>query len=189
MIDLLCKVIEEKLTANARVCIAIDGMAAAGKTTLAERLAQKFGGEVVHMDDFFLPFELRSAERIGEAGGNVHYERFSSEVAAGLTGGKPFEYGVFSCTEMAIAGTKHIENSGLVIVEGAYCLRPEFRELYDFKVFMKVDPETQEERILARSNPQKLKDFKTRWIPLETAYFEGLNPEAAADLVIIADSL
>ena len=32
------------------------------------------------MDDFFLPMELRTAERLEEPGGNVHYERFSAEV-------------------------------------------------------------------------------------------------------------
>ena len=37
--------------------IGIDGMAAAGKSTLAEELASLVGGCVVHMDDFFLPEE------------------------------------------------------------------------------------------------------------------------------------
>ena len=35
--------------------IAIDGRCAAGKTTLAARLAKELGGDVIHMDDFFLP--------------------------------------------------------------------------------------------------------------------------------------
>ena len=33
--------------------IAIDGRCAAGKTTLAARLAKELGGDVIHMDDFF----------------------------------------------------------------------------------------------------------------------------------------
>ena len=32
--------------------IAIDGRCAAGKTTLAARLAKELGGDVIHMDDF-----------------------------------------------------------------------------------------------------------------------------------------
>ena len=60
--------------------IAMDGRAAAGKTTLAEELAVTLGGAVVHMDDFFLPGELRTPERLAAPGGNVHAERFVEEV-------------------------------------------------------------------------------------------------------------
>lgn len=37
-----------------RAVIAIDGMAASGKSTLAARLAEELDGCVIHMDDFFL---------------------------------------------------------------------------------------------------------------------------------------
>lgn len=169
---------------NPRAVIAIDGMAAAGKSTLAARLADEFGGEIVHMDDFFLPFELRAAERLAEPGGNVHYERFAEEVAAPLKAGKSFEYGRFDCSQMAVTSQCCIIGKGPVIVEGAYCLRPEFRELYDLKVFMKVDDDTQMERIVKRSGSDKAEVFKEKWIPLEKAYFEALDVEAAADMVV-----
>ena len=35
--------------------VAIDGLPCSGKTTLAERLQDKFGFECVHLDDFVLP--------------------------------------------------------------------------------------------------------------------------------------
>jgi ABC-type multidrug transport system fused ATPase/permease subunit len=54
--------------------IAIDGMAGAGKTTLASLLSQIFNCAVIHMDDFFLPFEMRTPQRLAQPGGNVHYE-------------------------------------------------------------------------------------------------------------------
>ena len=59
--------------------IAIDGRAASGKTTAAEQLRFILGGSAIHMDDFFLPVSLRTAERFAEPGGNVHYERFCEE--------------------------------------------------------------------------------------------------------------
>lgn len=58
------------------------------------------------MDDFFLPPELRTAERLSQPGGNVHYERFSAEVADGILRGKPFEYSVFDCSIMGVSGKK-----------------------------------------------------------------------------------
>ena len=56
--------------------LAIDGMSASGKSTLAQEVADKYGGSVVHMDDFFLPAELRTNKRLETPGGNIHYERF-----------------------------------------------------------------------------------------------------------------
>ncbi len=49
--------------------VAIDGRCAAGKTTLAQALADATGGGVIHMDDFFLPTGLRTAARLEEPGG------------------------------------------------------------------------------------------------------------------------
>ena len=82
MINEIYEQISTKLKNVSRMVVGIDGMAAAGKTTLAAELADKFCGEVIHMDDFFLPFELRTAERLKEPGGNVHYERFIDEVVS-----------------------------------------------------------------------------------------------------------
>ena len=47
--------VETLLQQTGRCILAIDGMAAAGKTTAAEYLASRWNAPVVHMDDFFLP--------------------------------------------------------------------------------------------------------------------------------------
>ena len=76
------------LREQGKILIAVDGNAASGKSTLAARLSAYFAPQcsvnVFHMDDFFLPPTLRTPERLGEPGGNVHYERFLDEVLAGL---------------------------------------------------------------------------------------------------------
>ena len=82
--------------------IAIDGRCAAGKTTLAARLVKELGGDVIHMDDFFLPPALRTPERRSEPGGNVHYERFLTEVLPNLRSGRPFSYRRFDCSRMTL---------------------------------------------------------------------------------------
>ena len=46
--------IETLLAEQEHVFIAIDGPCASGKTTLARNLNERFGGNVLHMDDFFL---------------------------------------------------------------------------------------------------------------------------------------
>lgn len=81
-----------QLGAQGRAVAAIDGNAAAGKSTLAARIAAFFAPRcsvnVFHMDDFFLPGALRTPERLAEPGGNVHYERFQDEVLAGCRLGR-----------------------------------------------------------------------------------------------------
>ncbi len=183
--DEVIKTIKDKTEGKVQLVVAIDGMAGAGKSTLAERIAFQLGAEIIKMDDFFLPPELRTAERLAEPGGNVHYERFAAEVASKLQRFKPFEYGVFDCSKMAVTSNKLIENNKkIIVVEGSYCMRPEFRGLYDLKIFMKVDQETQMQRIIARNGEERAQNFKDKWIPMENAYFEAYAVEEACDVVI-----
>ncbi|MEG2389188.1 MAG: shikimate kinase, partial [Clostridia bacterium] len=44
--------------------IAIDGMCGSGKSTLGQRLAEALGGNLLHMDDFFLTAAQRTPERL-----------------------------------------------------------------------------------------------------------------------------
>ena len=63
--------IDALLAREGSVVIAIDGSCTAGKTTLAAHLATKYDCNLIHMDDFFLRPEQRTAERFAEPGGNV----------------------------------------------------------------------------------------------------------------------
>lgn len=163
--------------------IAIDGMCGSGKTTLAEVLSYIFDAPVIHMDDFFLPFEMKTVARIAEPGGNVHYERFDAEVAAHIREGKALEYGVYDCSQGKITGAKRLEPSPLVIVEGSYCLNPHIRDIFDLKIFVETDEATQLARLTAREG-ERIEDFKGRWIPLENRYFTKLNIKDGCDIIV-----
>jgi len=176
--------VKKALEFKGRVLIAIDGRAGAGKSTLAKELAELLDGEIISMDDFFLPMELRTEERLKEPGGNVHYERFAREVGLKLVYAMPFEYGVFDCSEMKIASKKHIKNGRIVIVEGSYSLRPEFRDLYDIRIFMDVEPDVQMKRITERNGKEMARRFKDLWIPMEEKYFEKCGVKECADIVL-----
>ena len=76
--------IETLLAERDCVFVAIDGPCTSGKTTFAAMLNRRFGGNVLHMDDFFLRSEQRTPERFAEPGGNVDRERFETEVLAPL---------------------------------------------------------------------------------------------------------
>ncbi len=176
--------IEELLKEKPNAVIGIDGCCASGKTTLASLLSEQFGAQVIHMDDFFLPPELRTKERLLEAGGNIHYERFLNEVAAGIKSGQSFEYGIFNCKEMRIIGRKTVSPKQPVIIEGAYSTHPLFSGIYDLKVFVSVSHETQLMRIAARNGEDALEAFTSKWIPLENKYFSNFGIAEKCDITI-----
>lgn len=179
---------------KAPAVIAIDGRSASGKTTAALFLdfilnhtedADDADGTrgVIHMDDFFLPEQLRTTERLAEPGGNVDYDRFLSEVLPRIRG-EEFSYRTFDCSEMKFGKPQAVENVPFRITEGAYSHHPRFGSYADISVFSDIDPAEQETRILRRNGPARAEDFKTKWIPLEETYFREFRIKENADIVI-----
>ena len=187
----LTELIKEKLD-KARengalpLIVSVDGHAAAGKTTLAGKLYEAFGCSVIRTDDFFLPKELRTEERLSEPGGNVHYERFAEEVLPFIRSGKPFTYGVFDCSVMGINGEKQIMPSELIIVEGSYSQHPFFGDYADITVFCDISTEEQMRRVTLRNGKEKAEVFRKKWIPLENAYFEAFCIKEKAEVICSA---
>ena len=183
-ISLLMERINALKAEKTPVLVALEGGSASGKSTLGAQLAQAMGATLVHMDDFFLPVELRTPERFAQPGGNVHWERVKAEVLQPLKEGKPLEYGVFDCSVMAVSRTVRETAEDVVIVEGAYALHPQLREYFDLKVFLQIDPQTQKERILNRNGEQMLQRFVKEWIPLEQQYFAAWGVPDCCDLIL-----
>lgn len=166
------------------IVISIDGRCASGKTTMAQVLSEELGAGIIHMDDFFLPVELRTLERLSIPGGNVHYERFREEVLPKLSGRRDFSYRRFDCGNMELGEERHVKGGGLYIVEGAYSSQPVLGNYMSLKIFSDVGSELQLQRILERGGEEVLQVFKERWIPLEEAYFAAYKLRETADIVI-----
>ncbi len=167
-----------------RLIIAIDGRSGAGKSTLARELAKITGATILAMDDFFLPRELRSQERLAEAGGNIHYERFLEEVVDKVNKGQEISFRPFDCSLMDYGEKKHLGLSQILIVEGAYSHHPKLGDYMDLRVFYDLDRLEQEKRILKRNGKEVLEIYKKRWIPLEEAYIVAHSINEKADLII-----
>ncbi|HSN94109.1 MAG TPA: hypothetical protein VLR89_03490 [Anaerolineaceae bacterium] len=175
--------LENLLSQSNTVVIAIDGRAASGKTTLARQLAKDYGGRLVHMDDFYLPQELRTEKRLAEPGGNLHYERFITDVLPGLRNLGGSSYQIFDCSQMQMGECRNLAPGRFTIVEGAYALHPKLGRYYDLSLFLSCPNETQVDRVEAR-NPLKLEQFMERWIPLEETYFNAFGVEETVDFFI-----
>jgi len=175
--------LEELLSVGKPVVLAIDGRAASGKTSLAERLAGKYQARVIHLDDFFLPRELRTQERLAEPGGNLHYERFIDEVLLALRTQGSFNYQAFNCDLMTLGNLRNLPSAQLSIVEGAYALHPKLGSYYNLSLFLSCPLEIQLARVKIR-NPNKLEEFQTHWIPLEEVYFQAFGIAELVDFTI-----
>lgn len=161
---------------------AIDGRCASGKSTLAEHLRERLGCPVVHMDQFFLRPEQRTAARYAQPGGNVDRERFAAEVLRPLRGGGPAAYRPFDCRSLRLTEPVQIPAAPVVIVEGSYSCHPELADAYDLKIFLSVSPEEQLRRVTAREGPEAARVFRERWIPLEERYFAAFGIAEGCEL-------
>lgn len=173
---------ENLLATRERVCVTIDGRCCAGKTTLAKRLEQAYPCIVVHMDHFFVPLELRTAERLNTPGGNVHYERFLQEVSSHLNRRGEFSYRAYDCRTGDYNEIK-MPDAPLIIVEGSYSHHPQLAGSYDLKVFLTLSKEAQWERLMGRESAEKLPRFQSEWLPMEELYFSQLRIPEQADIV------
>lgn len=186
--DSLTARIDGLLAEQKQIIVAVDGNCTAGKTTLAAALAERYDCNVFHMDDFFLRPEQRTAKRLMEIGGNVDYERFKSEVLDPLKGGGSFCYRPYDCHELCLTKPVEVSPKRLSIIEGTYSLHPAFGDYADLKIFLRISPELQRERILRR--PSFLhKRFFSEWIPMEQRYFDGFSITERCDQIIDASDL
>jgi uridine kinase len=153
-----------------RVLIGIDGPDAAGKTTLADRLAAALPGPVVRLcaDDFLRPRADRY--RRGELSHEGYY-RDSVDHAA------------FAEACRSAGGTN-------VVADGIFLLGPELRDLWTLSVHLRISGEESLRRALIRdvalfgSAEEVARRYRARYLPGQTLYREEADPENAADVLI-----
>lgn len=179
------KALDSKLRDTSPLLLAIDGRCGSGKSTLAQELMERYSKDaaLISMDDFYLPFNQRTQERMAQPGGHMDLERFLSQVLHPLKQGIAFHYDVFDCSDGSFR-TLHYTPAPLTIIEGSYSLHPLLRDMYDMRVFMTTDRDTQRQRLLAREGEEKFKQFEARWIPREEEYLKTYQIQEKADYII-----
>ena len=77
----------------------------------------------------------------------------------------------------------HVKLSNVIIIEGSYSMRKDFRDYYDLKVLLDIDYKEQLSR-LEKRNKALLHRFIDEWIPLENIYFETEKLKEISDVII-----
>ena len=154
--------------------VGIDGLGAAGKTTLAAQVAAALpGAVVVHVDDFARP-GVQGWER----------DRFRRQVLEPLLAGRPARYQRWDLDTDVVLGEAEVPVGVPVVVEGVAATDVRVGVPWDLTVWMEVPEEVRHARILARDSTAWLERWRTDWWPSEQAYLAEQRPAERADVVV-----
>lgn len=154
--------------------VGIDGRGAAGKSTLAQRLAAAVPGtQVVAVDDFSGP----SVEE-------WDWGRFRTEVLTPIVAGRTARYRAWNWDADRAGDWREVRPEGLIVVEGVSSTRSELDVPWASTIWVEASRETRLRRARARDGDAMMSTWLDRWMPSEEAYIAREHPERRVDLVV-----
>ena len=175
------RISEKKLSGN--FIITIDGPCGAGKTTFANFLQKEIDANVVHMDDFYLPFKERDKNWMNIVAGHMDFERLIKNVLEPYKAGKETNYVSYDCHSDKYMQEIPIDLDKILLLEGSYTSHPILDKYVALKVFVDIDKDEQVKRLTKR-NPDVVDKFLSMWVPFENRYFEELKIKENSDVVV-----
>lgn len=185
------------------VRVAIDGVDAAGKTTLADELVPAVtarGRAVIRasIDGFHNPAAIR--KRRGALSPEGYYQDSFNYPALidgvlrplGPGGSLAFRRAIFDFrTDSAVnAPLERAEPNAILLFDGVFLLRPELRAHFDFSIFLRADFNVTLARAERRDASlfgnvgEVRRRYSERYIPGQQLYLASIEPERWASVVI-----
>lgn len=162
--------------------ISIDGPCGGGKTTLAEYIKKECDYNIVHMDDFYLPFQKRDKNWMNIIAGHMDFDRLIKDILEPYASGKEINYVSYDCHSDEYLKKKDIDLKKPLVLEGSYTSHPRISEYVDIKIYVNIDERMQIERLTKR-NEKVVDKFVSMWIPFENNYFKELSVKEKSDIV------
>lgn len=162
--------------------VAVDGPDAAGKTTLADRLAARLPGPVlrVSMDDFLVPREARYVR--GELSPEGYYRDSFDLPALVAERLQPFASGA------PVVADRPVPERAVLIVDGVFLHRPELRHRWHLSVHLHVLEDETLRRAAVRDRDlmgaQVEQRYRSRHLPGQALYRREADPAGRADIVV-----
>ncbi|MGD9092852.1 MAG: hypothetical protein PVF74_08380 [Anaerolineales bacterium] len=186
--------------------VAVDGVDAAGKTTIADELAQRIehrGRSVIRasLDGFHRPRVDRYRRGVNSPegyyydsfdyvaivdnllmplgpGGNRRYCRALFDYRANKPINQPLEVAV---------------EDAVLLIDGVFLLRQELNRYWDFRIFVDVDFEVAVGRAVTRdceglgTSEEVLRRYWERYVPGQLIYIESVQPKRNANIILNND--
>jgi uridine kinase len=187
-----------------RVAVGIDGPDGAGKTTLADRMADALQVPTLKMptlrasvDGFSRPRAQRYQRGELSANGyyldSFNYPALMNQCLLPFLGGEAVLW-TTTCDHRGDAEetiyTVAVPTRAVLVIDGVFLLRPELRELWTLSVYLRVSPE----ETLRRGHRRDLGLFGSaeeierryvgRYLPGQALYRRWSDPEASAHILV-----
>ncbi|WP_051353296.1 kinase [Thalassobacillus devorans] len=192
-VDKLADFIKDKVIDHQRYVVGIDGLSRSGKTTFANELGERLEAEnilyrTIHMDDHIVEREKRY-----DTGQEEWYEYYRLQWNVMGLREELFEkirnlsqvtldfYDKDSDTSQRRTIT--LPENGLIIIEGVFLQRSEWKEYFDYMVYLDCPREKRflREKEAIRANISK---FINRYWKAEEYYIDKEQPIENADMVV-----
>ena len=183
--------------------VGIDGIDAAGKTYLANKIAENLTRRELpiiraYIDGFHNPREIRHRRGKYSPEGyyydSFNYDQLKKYLLEPLAppGNKLCRLRAFDFkTDTKIfSDLVKTSNAHILIFEGVFLFRKEIENYWDFKIFVDIDFQTSIKRALFRdrylfgSEEEILRHYQKRYIPGQKLYLAKEKPREKADIVI-----
>jgi uridine kinase len=204
-LDQVLAVIEAVMVAHP-LRIAVDGPPAAGKTTLADELADALraqGRFVIRasIESFLLPRAQRYRRGELSAEGCYH-DSFDYDALRrvlldplGPAGDRGFQRAIYDKqTDQAVSEPMTVAPfEAILIFEGVFLMRPELIDRWDLRIFVSTDFEETLARARVRDSSiygsvaGVERRFRLRYRPSQQLYFDAVRPTERADVVVRND--
>ncbi len=185
------------------VRVAIDGIDAAGKTTLANELARAIearGRPVIRatIDGFHRPRSERYRRGRYSPEGYYHdsfdYQSVRDELLEQLGPGGSLRFRTatfdYRADTFVYEALQTASSDAVLLFDGVFLLRPELNDCWDFRVFMDVEFDVSLGRTLQRYGEQHdslegvREAYERRYIPGQRLYLDEVKPRGLADVVV-----
>lgn len=183
--------LKEILESSSRLLIAIDGLGGSGKSTFSECIRELNSRiEVIRMDDFYLPSNLRPQMNLEEVpdGGNFDIDRLIDQVLEPYNNNEPIQYQKYDWIEDKLGQLVEINKGKLLVIEGVYSLHKSLRSYFGIKIWVECNRDLRLHRGLVRDGEGAYENWVGEWMPLEEKYVKNQNPNKVAQYTIYTDT-
>ncbi len=173
--------IENAISSQKALVIAIDGHSTSGKSTLADLICMLYDANVFHMDDFFRS-QLQEKSSFIYAS-NIDFARLEAEIIMPLAKKQNIDYKAFDCKTQSFMPITQKPYKLINVIEGAYSQHPQIANIIDLRIFLKSTYLQQVRRVIKRNGYKDLIQFLKKWIPNERKYFKHFKIKQHAHYV------
>ena len=188
--------------------VAIDGVDAAGKTTLADALVaplEELGRPVIRasVDGFHRPREERYRRGSDSPEGYYHdsfdYDSVRDELLEQLGPGGSLRYRTatfdYRADRFVYERLQTAQPDAILLFDGIFLMRHELNDLWDFRIFLEIGFEVSLERAVRRNaegmaSEEALRErYEKRYIAGQQMYLDSIKPREIADVVVDVNDL